>query len=331
MIAEDFPTSEALAEALQHPEKSDDYIMGQVDFLNGVNQLMSELRVTREPDRLQLDFEYLIGPFVSLELPASMTDYCDTDLEDATITLSKDAGTEPLASLELNFNRLSDGKLLTLFASRDPEAVRDSEAQDAVLIKDAEEPIPIPRIPKHDINAFVLSLALGQNVYDREGLETATIFSGDAYDTLVDSLRQTAESWRTHYSYGFNNDKRSLTWTIQSTALGEWLESCRFTYETAASDRSIAVDIDPSSGLALRFWQLNPVEFWQPNAVDGTTPFSPDTGDLMRLQEIIEELVQQYDNTEVVLTAPHLFKDAGIDDTPKLIVMEPNEDDNEPR
>lgn len=322
-----YPQAEAL---LQGPENRGDYIQSSVDFLSGVNQLIGNLSTNREADRQQIDFEFLMSEFVELDLPDSIADYCGADLEDATITLTKEAGAEPLASLELNFKQPGTNKLLTLIASRDPEVV-DIVDVDAVFVEgeNPEKPRTIPRIPKHDINAFVLGMAFAQNIHDHEGLENAAIFSGVAYDTLLNSLRQTADSWRSHYGYSFDEGKRNLSWTTQSTALGEWLETCRFKYETASNDHSIAVDIDPSSGLALRFWQLSPVEFTQPYITGGTAPFSPDTGDLMRLQEIIEELNQRYNQTEVIPVAPYLFSDGGVE-TPKPVDLDPNVDDQEP-
>ncbi|CAN5405399.1 hypothetical protein BH09PAT4_BH09PAT4_01190 [soil metagenome] len=297
------PQSMAIAQNLQNPEQYGDYLRSQADFLQNLTGLMEALRATREPDRIQYDFEYFINEPGNIELPSSMTLYCGHDLRHATVTLVKEAEQEPLISLQLQFKNERTDKALWLYVSRDP-TLQNPQDKDAVLIEDDPEPIPIDRIPKADVNGVVLGLALGTVVHDHEGLERANLLSGDSYEVLLDILQKSAPSWQSSVQYSFDDERRMLDWSINSFGNGESIATCRFTYETSNPDHTIAVDIDPRLGLAL--------EFTQRGADGNAHPMSPDTGDILRLQEVIAEIATRYNTTKIIPVDPIEFADERV-------------------
>lgn len=307
-----------LARGIQEPEDSVAYVRSQADFLFAITDLVSNLSTVREPEEVRHNFTYFRRDLGRLAIPNSISFYCGNDIEDAEIAITKYAGEEPLGSLALNFRHPRDNSLLTLFISRDP-LLHGGKTKDSIIVPGRDEPLTIDRVPRADVNAMVLGLALGQPIQDREGLENIKPFSGLTYDVLVDSLRRTADVWWSHVVHNFDGDRRNLSWHFKSTADGETLERCTFIYEAGADNRPIMIDINPQQGLALNFYRQDPEQ--------GKQPMLPDTGDIARLLEVITELGREYTIPEVIPFEPARFSDNGV---LKDIIANPSFDEDNP-
>lgn len=301
------PHSMAIAQNLQNPEQYGDYLRSQADFLQTLTEAMEAVHSSEDPERTQYDFEFFFGGSPP-ELPPSISDYCGSDLQQASLTLAKESGEAPTASLELHFTD-KNNRPLTFYISRDPTLL-DTGENDVVLVGKNAEPQEVERVPRSDLNALVLSFVTGQQTVHAANMQDVDIFSAESHEVLLDALQRSATSWRTHLHYTLAQN-RDLRWSTASNGSSEILSACQFTYETGVdSGRKVVVDVDPQMGLLL--------EFKVTDEQGNMQKLSPETGDLLKLQEVIEEIRNKYDDTEVTPMDPTALGEIALDHLPEL-------------
>ncbi|MBH2007370.1 hypothetical protein I8H83_02080 [Candidatus Saccharibacteria bacterium] len=283
----------------ENPQTSE-YFSDITGILDKFNTLMERLPTFHRPTHQTTSFSFFTRSPEELSYPDAVLDYMMTnELVEIGVDITQDENNAPSTSFEFVFD--SNGQKVSIYASRvtpeeeestskfeEPHApsyepITGDSNHDALLYKQAANlDKEIPKIPNHQLNSFLFSLA--GNTID------AMLARDDPYghnivdaSTMTTSLANSAISQESDYSFELDPaGTRTISYHIIENGYRDMLSDLVFQYETGSS-RSISVTIDQEKGFSLSYQTTDQGEN------GGLHPLYPDDGDYIRLNEILDE------------------------------------------
>ena len=271
---------------------SGDHIKTHAEFIGKVAAFFEALYRHSDPNRIQYEFNFPASILNELSYPEVLKDRLITrTLESVKLTIVKQEG--GLASTTLEFVD-DDGRL---YISRDPEQV-DSKESDVIIPKNLDDIIPtsgkqeqgehpknrydleldtrVQRTPDNEIHAVLYNvLGFDSASQDDDSMPTPGLVPIEWLATIQKRATFTDISAEHELT-----SKRVIKYSAREVEGELQFETGSINYETATPGRTITMDFDITDGLSVKFHTIE----------DGQrTLLIPDTGDFLRLSEIIED------------------------------------------
>ena len=273
-----------------------DQLRSQADLLQSLGNMLELVRASAEPNRTHYDFEFVQG-LDSLVLPVSVYIPGGTQngnrLGLATVSVTKEAGETHSTTISLHF----DDRNICITRDSKPSLLAESSGSDWVTFTDKNhDPEAIDKISNTDIDTVLRQLLFGDKVPIFPNEHDRNILSAP-HEDLIDAFQTLSSAWEAQYSFiPAAHPERLIRWGVQHIADEEMLQSIRLQYETGTPNRQMVVDIDPRLGLSLTF-MIHDLEN------DTTYTISPDTGDYIRLQEVVRDITKANEHNSASLDA----------------------------
>ena len=281
------PDSEAVraAETLSEQPSvpiSGDYLRAQADFVGKMATFFEGLYQHSTPDRIQYDFHFPGSILSEVSYPELLKDRLMTrDLVSVKLSVTRNHG--ELATTSFEFID-EDGRL---YASRDPELFNSSEPDR--VINNSGDDAPIGRFSDADLDTTrkeILGLGISIEPDDSDPSPNPGIVAVE----WIAELQKRASLADISAEYTLPS-KRAVKYSAKEVDGKLQIETGSIRYETGLPGRHIKMELDISNGLSLKFYTLENGE---------KTRLTPDTGDLMRLTEIIEIEQELISGTAIV-------------------------------
>jgi|GEM_PF-5227898 hypothetical protein len=253
-----------------------EFIYSQLNLLEDLADVTSMLKKSVEPSRHHIAFTYPKHQIPEGLIPESITDYIFVDrLEKIQVDIVKEEGSFVGCTIVIS----AGGREIHL--SRDPSmTVAADDLKDILIIGDSE-PREINSLGHDDFVRLLVGLVQRQAVDRDVNLADVNILAPELLENLTTTLYRSSPFVEERYSYDVSS-VRTINFNIERFRDSESIRTIDFTYETANPDRRIQCSVDLTTGLELTFKALE----------HKVEPFKPNAGDIMRLQEIVDELVQ---------------------------------------